>query len=270
MTINTLPANSTSRFSFNRNSTFNAWASGIIASAIDLGTINNFCIYIKNQRQLNRPLNYQLLEETLKYGYRGFGLHWIQFGLAGGFSFALETQTRSIYRQYYDESFLSKSVIRCCSGVTVAALWNTPMENLALKKQLTGDSTITTVRMIFRDNYHNIVSNVFRGIEPIIVRQAIVMPFLLAGRDISNQLPDGYNSSILANAVMSFLVGGIGGILSAPVDTIRVHMQSQNQSLSTVFINSNLHYFKGASFRFFMIGYSSIVVNTVREVMGVE
>ncbi len=267
--MNPIQSNFTSTFNSKRSDIINAWSSGLVASAIDLATINNFSIYIKNQCQLNRQLNYELFQETLKYGYRGFGLHWIQFGLAGGFTFALETQFRSMFRDYYDETLSSKSLLRGCSGVAVAALWNTPMENLALKKQLTGDSTITTVRSLFRNNHHNILANVFCGVEPIIVRQAIVMPFLLAGRDISNQLPDTYKNSILANAAMSFFIGGIGGLLSTPVDTIRVHMQSQNQSLTTVLRYSNLHYFKGASFRFFMIGYSSIVVNNVREVMKV-
>ncbi len=213
MSITALPSNFTSSLNSKRNSVFNACLSGIVASAIDLGTINNFSIYIKNQRQLNRQLNYELLQETLKYGYRGFGLHWFQFGLAGGFTFALETHFCSILRDYYDETLFTKSLVRGFSSVSVAALWNTPMENLALKKQLTGDSTMTTVRMIFRNTNHHCLSNMFRGVVPVTLRQAIVMPFLLAGRDISNQLPDIYKNSVLANTAVSFTIGGIGGAI---------------------------------------------------------
>ena len=62
MTVNPTQSNFTSTFYSKRKEIINAWSSGLVASAIDLATINNFSIYIKNQRQLNRQLNYELFQ----------------------------------------------------------------------------------------------------------------------------------------------------------------------------------------------------------------
>ncbi|MEK9728302.1 MAG: hypothetical protein VW397_09390, partial [Candidatus Margulisiibacteriota bacterium] len=188
-----------------------SFMAGFAASGIELITANNLMMYAKSRVQLNAPIDRQLVLETFRKGYRGIGVFWLQFGSGGGLSLATENKLRQIYREFHQpESMQANFAIRAVSAITVGALWNTPMENIALRCQLTSESFGSIVRRVVYPKIDEERFQLYRGLFPIVFRQATIMPFLLMGPELFTKLPKHVQSNDAAFPLLNFFIGGAG------------------------------------------------------------